>query len=136
MCMKTIVIDGKKFSELEGFFTEIDRLLTKDLDWKTGHNLDAFNDLLRGGFGVHEYGETLHIKWTHFAKSRQDLGYNATLDYYQDVLRRCHPSNRERVEQKLQDVKECKGKTILEMIVEIILDTDDSGHYCELEIEE
>ena len=23
--------------------------ITRDLNWKTGHNLDAFNDLLRGG---------------------------------------------------------------------------------------
>lgn len=127
--MKNIVIDGKKFSDLEGFYTEIDRLLTKDLDWKTGHNLDAFSDLLRGGFGVHEYGEALHIKWTHFAKSRQDLGYNATKDYYQDVLKKCHPSSRKYVEQKLQDAKECKGKTILEIIIDIISDTDASGHY-------
>ena len=33
--MKNIVIDGIKFSDLEGFYTEIDKLLTKDLDWKT-----------------------------------------------------------------------------------------------------
>ncbi len=134
--MKNIVIDGEKFSTLEGFFTEIDRLLTKDLDWQTGHNLDAFNDLLRGGFGVHEYGEALHIKWIHFAKSRRDLGYSATKDYYQDVLKKCHPSNRKYVEEKLQNINYCKGKTLLDMIIDIILDTDDSGHYCELEIEE
>ncbi len=134
--MKNIVIDGEKFSDLEGFFAEIDKLLTNDLDWKTGHNMDAFNDLLRGGYGVHEYGESLHIKWIHFAKSRQDLGYNATKSYFQDVLKNCHPSNREGVEKKLQEVKKCQGQTILDMIIDIILDTDDSGHLCELEIEE
>lgn len=134
--MKHIVIDGEKFSDLEGFFTEIERLLTKNLDWQVGHSLDAFNDLLRGGFGVHEYEEPLHIKWIHFAKSRQDLGYNATRDYYQDILKKCHPMNRNCVEQKLQNAKECKGKTILDMIVDIILDSDNTGHYCELEMEE
>ncbi|MBO4749222.1 MAG: barstar family protein, partial [Lachnospiraceae bacterium] len=51
--MKEITIDGNRFSDIEGFYTEIDRLLTRDLDWKTGHNLNAFNDLLRGGFGFH-----------------------------------------------------------------------------------
>lgn len=134
--MKNIVIDGNKFSDLEGFYTEIDKLLTKDLDWKTGHNMDAFNDLLRGGFGVHEYGEALHIKWINFEKSRQNLGYNATNNYYQDVIKKCHPSNRKNVEKKLQEAEECKGKTILDIIIDIILDTDDSGHWCELEIEE
>ena len=134
--MKNIVIDGNKFSDLEGFYNEIDKLLTKDLVWKTGHNMDAFNDLLRGGFGVHEYGESLHIKWIHFAKSRQELGYNATIIYYQDILKRCHPSNRETVEKKLYEAKNSKGKTILDIIIDIILDSDDSGYSCELEIEE
>ena len=55
--MREIIINGNNFSDLEGFYSEIDRILTKDLDWKTGHNLNAFNDLLRGGFGVHQYEE-------------------------------------------------------------------------------
>ena len=131
--MKNIVIDGDKFSDLEGFYSEIDKLLTKDLEWKTGHNMNAFNDLLRGGFGAHEYGESIHIKWIHFAKSRQDLGYDATKIYYQEILKKCHPSNRENIEKKLQEVKNCKGKTILDIIIDIILDSDDSGHWCELE---
>ena len=38
-------IDGNNFSDLEGFYNEIDKILTKDLNWKTGHNLDAYNDL-------------------------------------------------------------------------------------------
>lgn len=134
--MKNIVIDGDKFSDLEGFYLEIDKLLTKDLKWKTGHNMNAFNDLLRGGFGAHEYGESIHIKWIHFAKSRQDLGYDATKIYYQEILKKCHPSNRENIEKKLQEVKNCKGKTILDIIIDIILDSDDSGHWCELETEE
>jgi len=62
--------------------------------------------------------------------------HNATKNYYQDVLKKCHPSNRKNVEKKLQEVEECNGKTILEIIIDIILDTDDSGHWCELEIEE
>lgn len=27
---------------LEGFYEEINKLLTKDLDWKTGYKLDAY----------------------------------------------------------------------------------------------
>ena len=62
--MKRILIDGKNFSNQEEFYAEIDRLLTRNLDWKTGHNLDAFADLLCGGFGFHEYGEKLEIIWS------------------------------------------------------------------------
>ena len=68
------IIDGESFKDIEGFYCEIDRLLTKNLSWKTGHNLDAFNDLLRGGFGVHEYGEPISIFWKNFSKSKKDLG--------------------------------------------------------------
>ncbi len=72
--MKTFILDGNKFNDLEGFFCEIDKLFTKDLKWKTGHNLNAYNDLLRGGFGVHEYGEPIVIKWLNYEKSKKDLG--------------------------------------------------------------
>ena len=99
--MKNITIDGKNFSNIEGFYSEIDKLLTKDLGWKTGHNLNAFNDLLRGGFGVHEPGEELNITWINAAKSRKDL-----------------------------------GKDLFDTIVKIILDCDDSGHDCKLQIKE
>lgn len=73
MAKKTLTIDGKNFSNLEGFYDEIDRVLTKDLDWKTGHNLNALNDLLRGGFGVFEYEEPITLIWKNFNKSKKDL---------------------------------------------------------------
>ena len=72
--MKQINIDGNNFSNEEEFYSEIDKLLTRDLSWKTGHNLDAFNDILRGGFGVHDPGEELIITWVNAGKSRKELG--------------------------------------------------------------
>ena len=44
--MKEIIIDGNNFSDLEGFYCEIDKVLTRNLTWETGHNFAAFNDLL------------------------------------------------------------------------------------------
>ncbi len=72
--MKTFILDGNNFSDMEGFYCEIDKLLTKNLQWKTGHNLNAFNDLLRGGFNVHEYNEPITIRWINYEKSKKDLG--------------------------------------------------------------
>lgn len=72
--MKTFLLDGNNFFSMEGFYDEIDKLLTKNLQWKTGHNLNAFNDLLRGGFGVHDYSEPITIKWINYSKSKKDLG--------------------------------------------------------------
>ena len=72
--MKTFILDGNNFSNMEGFYHEIDKLLTKNLQWKTGHNLNAFNDLLCGGFNVHEYNEPITIRWINYGKSKKDLG--------------------------------------------------------------
>lgn len=80
--IKTFILDGNNFSDKEGFFNEIDKLLTKNLTWKTGHNLDAYNDLLRGGFGVHEFGEPIIIKWINFSKSKKELDS----DFIQKVI--------------------------------------------------
>ena len=96
--MKEFIIDGNNFNDLEGFYCEIDKLLTKNLNFKTGHNFAAFNDLLRGGFGVFDEGPIL-IKWNNYKKSKADLG----------------------------------NETILTLI-EIILDFNNSGHECILEL--
>jgi RNAse (barnase) inhibitor barstar len=73
MIKKKIIIHGNNFSDIEGFYSEVDHVLTRNLDWKTGHNLDAFNDLLRGGFGVHEYEEPIKLIWKNSNKSKRDL---------------------------------------------------------------
>ncbi|MRG46690.1 Barstar (barnase inhibitor) [Chitinophaga sp. SYP-B3965] len=70
---KTITIKGGRFSSLEGFYDEVDKVLTKNIEWATGHNLDAFNDLLRGGFGVHEYEEPIRLIWESSEKSKTEL---------------------------------------------------------------
>lgn len=75
---QTITIDGNKFSDLKGFHREIDRVMTKSANSQSGHNLNAFNDLLRGGFGVHEYEEPIKLIWKNSAKSKAEL--NEILD--------------------------------------------------------
>lgn len=74
MEQKIAIIDGDNFSDLETFYDEVYRVLTKDIDFKTCHNLDAFNDILCGDFGVFSYNETLKLIWTNFTKSRKNLG--------------------------------------------------------------
>lgn len=90
--MKTFILDGNNFSDMEGFYDEIDRLLTKDLKWQTGHNLNAFNDLLRGGFGVHEYEEPITIRWVNYAKSKKDLG-DETVLILLEIMLDCNQSD-------------------------------------------
>lgn len=74
---KKFVIDGRNFSTMKGFYDEVERVFTFNLNWKIGRNLDAFNDILRGGFGRHVYGEPILIEWQHFERSKQTLGDKA-----------------------------------------------------------
>lgn len=120
MCKKEIIIDGSKFNDIGEFYSEIDKALTKDLTWKTGHNLDALNDLLHGGFGVHEYDEPIIIIWENSNKSKIDLGFNATIKHYQNMLRRCHSTNIDNVRALLEDAKQEKGDTLFDIIIQII----------------
>ena len=78
MKKQTITINSENFSDAETFYDEIDKLLTKNLDWQTGHNLSAFNDLLRGGFGVYEYEEPIKLVWSNFSNSKKTLGQELT----------------------------------------------------------
>ena len=45
----TFRIDGARFSDLEGFYDEIEKRVLRGERW--GRNLDAFNDILAGEFG-------------------------------------------------------------------------------------
>lgn len=128
------IIDGSRFDDLEGFYCEVDRVFTKDIPFETGHNLDAFNDILRGGFGTHERGEPITIRWISFSKSRKDLGYAATAEYHKDILKHCHPSAMECVTKRLLAAQQEVGPTLIDTIIKIITNSDNSGHDCLLEI--
>jgi RNAse (barnase) inhibitor barstar len=116
---KKVIIDGNNFETLGGFYDEIETKMTKNLGWKIGRNLDAYNDILRGGFGVHEYEEPMKMKWIHSDKSRRNLGQAETIKYLENNLKHCHPTNIPYVKKELEDMKNDKGKTLFERIIEI-----------------
>jgi len=73
--MRIIEINGNKFSNMKGFYREVESKMTSDLNWKIGRNLDAFNDVLYGGFGVHNIDEKYMLRWHRSEKSKLDLKY-------------------------------------------------------------
>jgi hypothetical protein len=93
---------------------------TKDPGWKIGRNLDAFNDMLRGGFGVHEYEEPIQLIWLHSDKSRKDLGWEETVKYLSAKLTTCHPSNVESVKKDFELAINHEGETLFEIILGIL----------------
>jgi RNAse (barnase) inhibitor barstar len=109
-------IDGNNFSTLEGFFQEVSDKVIPGADW--GHNLDAFNDILRGGFGTPEGGFVLC--WRNHQLSRITLGYEETVRQLRNRLARCHPQNVPAVEAQLLDAQRAEGPTVFDWLVEII----------------
>jgi RNAse (barnase) inhibitor barstar len=114
--MQEYVIDGRRCSTLEEFFKEVGNALIPNVSW--GRNLDAFNDVLRGGFGTPEDG--FRIRWKHHAESRKRLGYGETVRQLQGRLNQCHPSSRPAVLAELQKALQNEGPTVFDWLIEII----------------
>lgn len=82
---EVFILDGRRFSSMAGFYDEVGRVFTCGLGRKIGWNLNAFNDILRGGFGQHEYGQPIHIQWLAYEKSVRDLG-KETMDTITEII--------------------------------------------------
>ncbi len=48
---EVFTIDGRRFSNITGFYNEVERVFAFGLDRKIGRNLNAFNDILRAASG-------------------------------------------------------------------------------------
>jgi len=109
-------IDGSRFTTLEGFYEEISRAVIPGETW--GHNLDAFNDILRGHFCTPPDGFT--IVWKNHALSKQRLGYDETVRQLEIRLGACHPESRDKVLGDLERARTHQGPTVFDWLVDII----------------
>jgi len=116
---KTAVINGSHFSDLSGFYEEVSRVLMKNADWKVA-TLDGFDDILYGGFGVFENKDEFEIIWKDSQKSKEDLNFEATKEFYGNKIKHGKPFNIELIQQKLDDLIEGNGQTLFEILIEII----------------
>jgi RNAse (barnase) inhibitor barstar len=111
-----LTIDGERFGDLQGFYDEVSQQLIPGADW--GRNLDAFNDILRGGFGIPDGGFVLC--WRNSDRSRRALGYEETVRWLEDRVVHAHPSNREYFTRRLADARCHRGQTLFDALIEII----------------
>ncbi len=126
--MEIVEIDGSQFSTLEEFFSHFgERAHTAP--W--GKNLDAFNDVLRGGFGT---PGSFVFRWKNHAVSRQRLGHEETVRQLERKLLQCHPANSVSVAQELASARHHQGPTVFDWLVEIIREHGPSGSEAEDQI--
>lgn len=119
---KVYTIDGEKFSTLEEFYKHFGEVV---LSGYTCPNLNAFNDVLRGGFTTPEDGFV--IRWLHSEISRERLGYAETIKWLGRIIKSAHPSGHDKIRTSIKDAKEEHGPTLFDKIVEIILDHRPGG---------
>ena len=119
---KQIVIEVNGISDIPSFYAEINRVFMTGEDWQLGHSLDAFNDLLYGGFGAIKSNESVKLLWKNMEKSREALGYEATKRYYEEKLVAGPAFNTEHFRMKLEALNSGTGQTYFDILLEIIAD--------------
>ena len=122
------IIDGKDFNNMDEFYKMVDKTFSDGEE--PCRNLDAFIDFLRGGFGKHNYNEPIKITWINNNKSKKDLGYEETINVLKKRLAKCHPSNREYIQKKIDLAEKKEGQTIYDEIIECINDLKNDGFDC------
>lgn len=111
-----VTIDGADFTSLEGFFDEFERRAMKGQAWC--RNLDAFNDVLRGGLGTPQGGFLL--VWRHHALSRHRLGYAETTRELRRMLATGDPHNEMATRRDIAAAASHQGSTVYDWLLDII----------------
>jgi hypothetical protein len=121
------VLEGTAFTTLEEFAQHFSDMVLRDYQWRG--NLDAFNDVLRGGFGTPDGGFVL--VWRDHALSRSRLGHAEMANRLERIRHTCHPSNLPSVETELAAARERVGPTLFDLVVEIIREHGEGGSEAE-----
>ncbi len=120
---KTCIIDGTRFRSLRGFFREVGREIVPGYQW--GRNLNAFNDILRGGFGTPDDG--FIIVWKNSDVSRQRLGIGFTLRRLRIQQILSLGMNWRYFREEIGKIHRNNGPYLFDTIVEIIRDHGPEG---------
>lgn len=121
MFKRTYEVDGDRFSTLSECALEFTKALSLTIPWEG--NLDAFDDILHGGFGTPDEGFIL--VWRNSGLSQQRLGYRETVPWLEEQVRSSHPSNMEHFQKLIASAQNQEGETLFDRLVAIIRGHDD-----------
>jgi RNAse (barnase) inhibitor barstar len=113
---KEYVFEGSKIKNLEGFYDAVGTILIPGVEW--GRNLDAFDDILFGGFGTPEEG--FRLIWKDSNISEVNLGHNETARWLKEKQKVIDPSNKQDFQDRLEQVEKGEGQTLFHEIIEIL----------------
>jgi RNAse (barnase) inhibitor barstar len=120
--VKQFEIEGNVINDIASFYEEINRVFMANESWLIAQSLDAFEDLLYGGYGALQGAESVEIIWHHMDHSRQALGYQTTRAYYLNKLRPGSPYDQKLFKEKLAALERGQGETYFDMILDILTD--------------
>ncbi|MBD1426038.1 barstar family protein [Sphingobacterium arenae] len=116
----TIYLEGATITDITSFYRQVNAQLMQDEDWQLGENLDAFDDLLYGGYSKWKDYDQLEIIWTDIAVSERGLGRETTKTYYESKLGENSPYNQDLAREKIKRLEAGKGQTYFDILMEII----------------
>ena len=120
----TYRIDGRHFGSFEEFAIHFGANVLGGTPW--GESLNAFNDVLRGGFGTPDGG--FRLVWENSALSRERLGHAETARCLECAAQ---ASRDVAFKQVLEDLARAarhgEGTTVFDWIVEILRNHGEGG---------
>ncbi len=119
---KTLEILGHAIVDIPTFYAEINRVFMADESWTLGESLDAFNDLLYGGYGAIKGHEPVKLIWRDVDASRSALGVAATRTFLAEKLKRPDTFNVHMIAGQLDALERGAGQTYFDIVLEIIGD--------------
>ena len=122
--MKKIIIEGKNINNIETFYEEVNRVFMLHENWKIAQSLDAFNDMLYGSFGEIKGKEKIQLIWKDMEQNQKSLGFQTTLEFYQNKLKSPQIFNHKFVLSKIDELHNGVGLTFFEIVLEIIANHD------------
>ncbi len=120
--IKIIEILGQHIRDIPSFYAEINRVFMAGETWTLGESLDAFNDLLYGGYGAIVGREAATIVWHGFDGSKTALGYETTRAFLRNKLERPDLYNMRLIRDQLDALEQGRGETYIDIVMAIIAD--------------
>ena len=122
--MKKIIIEGKNINNIETFYEEVNRVFMSQENWKIAQSLDAFSEMLYGSFGEIKGKEKIQLIWKDMEQNQKSLGFQTTLEFYQNKLQSPEIFNHKFVLSKINELHNDVGFTFFEIVLEIIANHD------------